>query len=421
MSEAERARPACAPVRVPANTGASAGPRSADRAPGTAPKALARLKLVLLVALATQTPGTIAADGEMMDTSILTWRGDQQLQGFRSIGAVAQSRALDAGDASFAFVDAPQDLSSLRFATDVGDLSLAEYMERDRIVGLLAIRDGEVRYERYAHGNDADSRWISFSVAKSVSSMMLGAALHEGYIASVDDPVTDYLPQLRGSAYGESTIEQVLQMSSGVAWNEDYADPDSDVARAGNLNGLTLYAYLNALDVAAAPGERFNYNTAETNLIGGLVRAAVGDNLAHYATRKLWGPFMASDATWLTDPDHGVELGGCCINATLRDYARIGQFAMDDGVLPDGTRVLPEGWMRASTTPSTAYEGYGYQWWLPSEGAFMADGIFGQTIWIHPTTRTIIVTHGAWPAAVGRELEARRAAMLLALHGALDP
>ncbi|MEE4362280.1 MAG: serine hydrolase [Pseudomonadales bacterium] len=363
----------------------------------------------------------VAAAPAPVDGSLLTWRGEQQLNAYRSMAELAPTRPLEAGAAHFGFVEAPEDLDAVRFPVAGEPMDIASYMARDRVAGLIAVRDGEVRFERYGLGNDRRSRWISFSVAKSVSSMMLGAAIQDGYIRSVDDPVTDYLPQLRGTAYGRTRIRDVLHMSSGVGWNEDYADPASDVSRAGGLNALALYAYLDALPATNAPGAVFNYNTGETNLIGGILRAAVGDNLAHYTSRKLWRPFMESDATWMADGAYEVELGGCCINATLRDYARIGQFALDDGVLPDGTRVLPEGWMKASTTPSPAYDGYGYQWWLLPDGNFAALGIFGQMIWISPATRTIIAAHGAWPTAVGETLEASQFAMARAIDEALTP
>jgi CubicO group peptidase (beta-lactamase class C family) len=120
---------------------------------------------------------------------------------------------------------------------------------------------------------------------------------------------------------------------------------------------------------------------------------------------------MESDASWVVDATYGVELGGCCLNATLRDYARIGLFALNDGVLADGTRVLPEGWMKASTTPSAGFDGYGYLWWLRADGSYAAQGIFGQLIWIDPNTETIIVTHSAWKNAIGESLAAHRWAM----------
>ena len=174
------------------------------------------------------------------------------------------------------------------------------------------------------------------------------------------------------------------------------------------------------------PGELFNYNTGETNLVGGLVHSAIGNNLSAYLEQKIWQPFgMESDASWSVDENHLLELGGCCINATLRDYARIGLFAMNDGKLTDGTRVLPEGRMKESTTPSKGYRGNGYQWWLEDSmrtgepSSFSALGIFGQMIWINPATETIIVTHSAWPEADSRELNLHQFMLTRAIQGAL--
>ena len=228
--------------------------------------------------------------------------------------------------------------------------------------------------------------------------MLLGAAIQDGFIKSVEDKVTTYLPQLIDSKYQHVSIKEVLHMSSGIAWNEDYTDPESDVNIAGALNSLALYQYLNALDTAASPGTKFNYNTGETNLLGGIVRAAIGNNLSSYIEQKIWKPFgMESDAYWGIDSDFEQELGGCCINATLRDYARIGIFAMDRGVLNNGTNVLPTDWMKDSTTPSPNYPYYGYQWWLDGSNyeSYYADGIFGQFIWIDPVSRTVVAMHGA--------------------------
>ena len=186
--------------------------------------------------------------------------------------------------------------------------------------------------------------------------MLVGAAIADGYIENVDEPVTDYLPRLRGSAYEGTTIRHLLQMASGVAWNEDYTDADSDVGRAGAANGMVLFDYLGGLAREAEPGTVFNYNTGETNLVGSLLRAAIGNNASTYLASKIWQPFMEHPATWSITEN--VETGGCCIHATLRDYARIGLFALRGGVLPDGTRVLPEGWMLESTTPSAGSPRY---------------------------------------------------------------
>ncbi|CAN0498892.1 unnamed protein product, partial [Discosporangium mesarthrocarpum] len=228
-------------------------------------------------------------------------------------------------------------------------------------------------------------------MSKSVTSMLLGAAIRDGYIRSVDDQVTDYLPLLKNSAYEAASIRDVLQMASGVAWDEDYVDPRSDVLSYPAMDVVQMLEFLGNKPRVAEPGSVFNYNTGETDLVGALVRAAIGNNLADYLEYKIWQPFgMEADAWWATHGPAG-ERGGCCLNMTLRDYGRLGLFALNQGVLPDGTRVLPEDWMAASTQPSPAFSGYGYLWWLSGEQSYDARGIYGQGIHIDPAAKLVIV------------------------------
>ncbi|MCZ6616923.1 MAG: serine hydrolase [Gammaproteobacteria bacterium] len=351
---------------------------------------------------------------------ILFWSPQQQITGYRGIDKLYPTREITAGQTAYPLIPDERDLSDFRYRYNGKRFTLDDYLRDMHVAGLIAVKDGRVVLERYGLGNNADSRWISFSVAKSVVSMLIGAAIKDGYFRSVDDLVTDYLPQLKGGAYDAVTVKNILQMASGVAWNEDYDDADSDVANAPG-GTLPLFGYMRALSADAAPDEKFNYNTGETNIAGALLRAAIGNNLSTYLSSKIWQPFgMESDANWLIEEPGGVEFGGCCISATLRDYARIGIFAMRDGVLPDGERVLPKGWMAESTTPSNAYDGYGYYWWLFfGDGVYAALGVFGQLIYIDPDNNLVIAMHSAWPQAVGTEFGAHRGAFLQALARAL--
>ena len=363
---------------------------------------------------------------EEKPTAILFWSSEQKEKGFKRIDEIIPSHPIKKGKYIYHLETKLIDLSSVTYDLYGKSYSIKDYFTKLRVAGLLVVHKGDIVYERYGLNNDKNSRWISFSVAKSVTSMLLGAAIKDGYINSVEDPVTNYLPQLVGSSYENVSIKNLLQMSSGIVWNEDYSDPESDVSIAAAYNSTTLTNYLNKLPTNSKPGEFFNYNTGETNLVGGLVHSAIGNNLSAYLEQKIWQPFgMESDASWSVDENHLLELGGCCINATLRDYARIGLFAMNDGKLTDGTRVLPEGWMKESTTPSKGYRGYGYQWWLEDSmrtgepSSFSALGIFGQMIWINPATETIIVTHSAWPEADSRELNLHQFMLTRAIQGAL--
>jgi CubicO group peptidase (beta-lactamase class C family) len=349
---------------------------------------------------------------------MLFWTPEQQVAGYRNIDKLFDTRVIQAGGEPYPLTPTPRDFSGVKYEIDGVTYTLDDFVRDQRIVGLLVVKDGNILLERYSLGNDEHSRWISFSIAKSVVSMLIGAAIADGYIQSVDDPITRYLPLLSGGAYEGVSIRNVLQMASGVDWNEDYADPSSDVGRTPRGN-LALLRYMSTHTRVSPPGEKWNYNTGETHLAGALLRAAIGNNLATYLSNKIWRPFgMESDATWMLHEPGGGETGGCCIQATLRDYARIGIFALKGGVLQDGTRVLPEGWMAESTTPSKGSAGYGYLWWLRDDGAYAGIGIFGQLLSIDPQSKIVIVTHSAWPTAVGRELNRHRAAMVQALAAA---
>jgi CubicO group peptidase (beta-lactamase class C family) len=351
--------------------------------------------------------------------NILFWTAKQQVAGYRNARQIFYTRTIAAGEHVLELPEAPAELGQVRIESADHSMTVDEYFVRQNVAGLLVLKNGAIAYERYGLGNNRDSRWISFSVTKSVVSMMVGAAIRDGYIGSLDEKVTDYLPRLKGSSYDQSTLRSILQMSSGVAWNEDYADPESDINSAPWAT-LELYEFLRDKPREAQPGEVFNYNTAETNLVGNLLRSAIGNNLSTYLSEKIWQPFgMESDAYWnLTEPGGG-EFGGCCINATLRDYGRLGLFALREGRLQDGRQVLPEGWMKASTTPSRGYEGYGFLWWLMDDGDYRAIGVFGQGICVHPRANVVVALHSARKVASEESDWNLQAALCVALADAL--
>lgn len=355
---------------------------------------------------------------------LLRWTPRQQIAGYRNIERIGPARRIPASDDPFELPRNERDLGDILISGEHDEepfsLTVDQFFERKRVAGLLVLKDGEIVYERYGLGNSEASRWVSFSVSKSVVSMLIGAAIRDGYIGGVEDSVTTYLPHLKGSPYDETTIANLLQMASGVAWNEDYDDPESDV-RTANWETLALYEFLAQKPRAAAPGEVFNYNTAESNLAGNLLRTAIGNNLSSYLRFKIWQPFgMEHDAWWPLTEEGGGEFGGCCLAASLRDYARIGLFALRDGQLHDGTRVLSENWLAESTTPSKAAEFYGYLWWLRDGGAFQAAGIFGQGIHIEPDENLVIALQSAREVASDPRDWALQSAMFKAISAALQ-
>lgn len=357
--------------------------------------------------------------------SILFWSFEQQKAGYPHMEDLFPTRLVKRGAAVSPLPVAVQPLA-LSFKVGDQTWSVDDYMVRNRAAGLLVLKDGQVVLERYGLGQTPQMRWTSFSVAKSFSSTLVGAAIRDGRIQSLDDPITTYLPGLKGSAYEGVSVRQILNMTSGVRWNEDYGDPESDVARFATEPSVEgsdpVVSYMARLPREAAPGTKWVYKTGETNLVGSLVRAATGKTLSDYLSEKLWQPLgMEGDAYWMLDRS-GAEIAGCCLSATLRDYGRFALFFLRGARLPDGTPVVPEGWVGQATTPTReATEalkgrgGYGLQWWTTPGKAYRASGIFGQGLWIDPELHLVVVTQSAWPGATDAQSAQVRQALIDAI------
>lgn len=355
--------------------------------------------------------------------SILVWTPGQQSDGYRAIETVYKVNTVRRGDRVQPLPMAKRQID-VTFNYGGKTWTADTFMKANNVSGLLILKDGKVLMERYGMGRKPSDRWTSFSVAKSVTSTLVGAAIQDGKIRSLEAPVTDYIPELKGSGYDGVTVRQLLMMSSGVAWNEDYTDPKSDVAQSTTLTvepGVNpLVRYMSRLPRVHPPGTMFHYNTGETDLVGILVSNAVGKSLSDYASEKIWKPYgMGQDAIWMVDPA-GRERGGCCMSMTLRDYGRVGQFILDGGKA-NGVQVLPADWTAAATTTQITNgipSGYGYFWWMRPNGSYEAVGIFGQSITTFRDDRIVIVTNAAWPRATDRELGALRTAFLDAARAA---
>ena len=261
-----------------------------------------------------------------------------------------------------------------------------------------------------------------------MTSTLVGAALRDGHIRSMDDKVTEYLPQMKGSAYDEVSVRQLLTMTSGVRWKEDYADPQSDVARFNNHKApegeIAIVSYLRALPREVPAGTRWHYSTGETNLVGILVSQATGQPLSQYLSEKIWHPAgMEYPATWLLSRT-GQEISGCCIQASPRDFARFGVFMLG-GARVDGQSIVPEGWLAEATTERIGIgqpgRGYGYQWWTQADGSYLARGIFGQGIFIDPKRKLVIASNGNWAGgARDPQASAAREAFHRSVQAAID-
>jgi CubicO group peptidase (beta-lactamase class C family) len=352
------------------------------------------------------------------DQNVLFWTLDQRDAAFRAMEKLVKTHNVAAGDK---VSELPQG-QPLKLSID-----LDRYMEQQRNAGLIIVQDGKIRFEKYALGFGKTGRWTSFSVAKSLTSSLVGAAIKDGHIKSLDDKVTAYIPTLAGSAYDAVSIRQLLTMTSGIKWNEDYTDPKSDVARF-NLHkaepGVDVtVSYMRKLPREAPAGSKWVYKTGETNLIGVLVSSATKKTLSAYLSEKIWKPFgMQQDAAWMLGST-GHEISGCCLSAALRDYARFGQFILGGGIA-GGKAVFPAEWLGNATTKQAgighAERGYGYQWWTNADGSFAAQGIFGQGIFIDPERKLVIASNGNWPTATDDGVGEAREDFYQAVQAAVD-
>ncbi|MGP9813793.1 serine hydrolase domain-containing protein [Rhodopseudomonas sp. NSM] len=345
----------------------------------------------------------------------LLWPPNVQAYGYRIVDRLFNSRVIRKGPS-------PRPLSygqhvQVSYRSGGATFSLDEFIDRNSLSGLLVLKNGKVVIEQYGLGLLPSDRWSTMSTVKSITATLVGVALQDGAIHSLDDAVTTYVPSLAGSAYEEVAIRHLLTMASGIRWNEDYTDKQSDVncyskSLADGVPG-GVFALLRSLPREHPAGAHWHYNTGDTFLLGAVLRSAVGMPLADYMSRKIWQPCgMEFDAFYTLESPDGLEIGGSRAGIALRDFGRFAQFVLDDGVV-DGARLLPEGWNddanRRTYTfsdsdralmpqiTSGALDGYGYSWWIAEDGAMTAVGFAGQRIYINRAERLAIVTLGAFP------------------------
>ncbi len=334
---------------------------------------------------------------------------DVIVENFRAMDRLYRTEIVRAGGQPSTLLRAPQPLPDT-YVYKGNAHSVAEFIDQTDTTGLLVIKGGVIVHESYYLGETETDLHISWSVAKSFVSALVGIALNEGLIESINDPVTNYLPQLVDSGYDEVPIKHILQMSSGVDFTEDYADFESDVMRmAMAVAGGSLDAEVAKIKPGIEPGTRNRYVSADTHVLGMLLTAVSGKSVAAYMEEKLWHPLgMEADAKWILDGvGSTMAMGG--LNATLRDFGRFGLLYLNKGQW-DGNQIVPAEWIRASVTPdaphllpgdnslSDSRFGYGYQWWIPENprGDFIAIGVFNQFIYVDPAHDVVIVKTSAY-------------------------
>lgn len=297
-----------------------------------------------------------------------------------------------------------------RYRADNATHTVRSYMDRARVAGLLVIKDEEIVLERYGLGLEEGMRWSTMSMIKSLTSTLVGVALGQGAIANLDEPVSTYLPALRASAYDKVSISHLLTMSSGVLWNEDYTNRDSDVNRysksLGDKTPGGVLALMRSLKSEHPPGRHFNYNSGDTYVLGSLISAATGRSLADYMSDNIWSPLgMEFDAFYALESEGGQEIGGSRGGIALRDFGRFGVFLLRNGAI-DGAPVLPRDWVENAgrrafvldpADNSYGANGYGYSWWIDPDDSMVALGFAGQSLYVNRRSNAVIVTLSCQP------------------------
>lgn len=348
------------------------------------------------------TIGGTAAEGEA--TGITAMFTGNRFENFRHMERFVPTAEMPASNDPW---DLGKSSDSLSYqGTFLGEpTSLEEYIALSDTSAFLVIKDGAVIYEQYTHGDSRESLHTSFSVAKSFTSALLGIAMGEGKIDSLDDPIRKYLPELTSATFDDVTIKHVLQMSSGMRFNETYTDPEADINKmVGLVPPMTYLEYINTLGRDHAPGTFNHYASINTQLLGILLIRVSGESLTEYMSSRLWQPLgMEQKGRWTLD-EQGMELAMGGLAASARDYAKLGLLYLNKGKRAD-QQILPPGWATKSVTPNEPHlmpgdndkssnpSGYMYQWWTPRDwdGDFLARGIWGQNIYVHPGNRVVIV------------------------------
>jgi CubicO group peptidase (beta-lactamase class C family) len=369
------------------------------------------------------------------------FESDKIVENFRTMGEMFDCRAVYHGEEDFSFKRNLRDLPEI-YEFKGGSKNIEGYLKQTNTTGLLVLRDDTLLFENYYNGNGPESKAISWSVAKSILSALIGMAIEDGYIDDIYDPVTKYAPFLKDSGYNDVPIKHVLQMSSGIRFNEDYGDFHSDINRLGRSFALNrpLDDFVLSLEHEKDPGTYNYYKSVDTQVLGIVLREALkgtnGKTISEYTEEKLWKPLgMESDACWLVDND-GMEAVFAGFNAVLRDYARFGRLYLKRGNW-NGTQIVLEKWVQDSITPDAPHLlpgdnpssnwvlGYGYQWWIPEnpDGDFLAIGVYGQFIYIYPKFDIVIVKTSAYEDynIDGDDMERETIEMFRSIARAMSP
>ncbi len=375
--------------------------------------------LVVVILMAAAAYVLLADRIDRASTIASLFSGAEQYDNFHRMDEMFPVAVMPASDTPYDFPAGDPATLPAYFEYEGQQVETEAFLTETDTSALLILKDGKIVFERYMLTGERDQQWLSMSVAKSFISALIGIAIEEGHIKSIEEPISDYVPNLAGSAYDGVRIKDVLQMSSGAAWNEDYSDPDSDINRFAKIFALggSLNEFMATLKREHEPGTVNHYNSTDTQVLGALLTETTGRSIADYMTKKLWQPLGAeSDAFWLVD-SQGMEMAFGGLNATARDYAKLGELYRNDGNW-HGNQIVPREWVRASIVADAPHllaaasgetylpTDYGYQWWLPTgnKGEFSAIGVYNQFIYVNPQQSVTIVKLSAF-SDYGKDLE----------------
>jgi CubicO group peptidase (beta-lactamase class C family) len=374
----------------------------------------------------------------LLGADFLLWSPNIQAEGYLRWREIFATRTVRAGT-PIPLAEAPASLAT-EYNFNGRRRTIDDLMAADHLSGLLVLHDGQIKLERYALGLEPTLTWQSSSMVKSLTSTLIGAALHDACIRSLDELIQDRVPELKvNPAYEDVTLRHLLQMSSGVRFNEDYTDMRADVnvnylKPIGHRQAGAILGHLQRAPRLTEPGTQFAYNTGDVFLLSLALSRATGRTVAEYCSERIWRPMgMETDGYFMLESDDGDEITGSCCGASLRDYARFGQLIVNDGVAASGQRVLPEGWVAEAATasapnfnfetwdvPGEGLEGYGYLWWVHRPDTFLAWGFAGQWIYVVPKERLVVVMIGAMPQGPYVNADEPMAQGAGNLHGTLE-
>ncbi len=359
--------------------------------------------LILVSALAAYFYAPWSAHSPAVMTKLFS--PQDRVENHRNFKRIFPWRDIAASPKPIPFAKAEKSLPA-NFIFEGKSVALAEYLERSQTTSFVVIKDGIMASEQYFLGANEKSQFTSWSVAKSFLSTLVALALKDGTIKSLDDTAQTYVPELKDKAYGSITIRHLLQMSSGIQFDETYNNKFSDINMLFYrvfLAGQSINGIVADYPKQVEQGSRFQYVSSDSQVLAWVLSKASGIPLAQYLQTRLWAPLgMESAAYWSIEREGGSEVAYCCLNATARDYAKLGQLYLNQGQW-QGQAFLPEGWVSEATRPSKPMlqpgatpqkiRGYQYQWWVPEgyDGEYMAMGVWGQLIWVSEKHRVVIV------------------------------